>query len=124
MPLLGALKVVAAEVEHPGRGASRRRGSASVYFMAIPCGRAGCSKAVLKSRSKRVSRVRASGVVADHPDLAISIEVDPPEVILVEEVVGHHQSCVVVGQVDVVGAGANAQAHDRELLEGLGGIGP
>jgi ribose transport system substrate-binding protein len=37
-------------------------GRAGRYFMAIPCGRAGCSKAVSKSSSKRESRVRLSCV--------------------------------------------------------------
>jgi hypothetical protein len=64
-------------------------------------------------------RVDRETVVAHVEDvhLVIALEMDLPEVVLIEEVVGHHEPLVVVGEMHRVRTGVLAEAHDRHLLE-------
>ncbi len=49
----------------------------------------------------------------------VALEVDLAEVVLIEEIVGHDQPLVVVGQVDRVRAGVEPEVHHRHLAKAV-----
>ena len=67
-------------------------------------------------RELRVDRETAVRDLED-VDLVVALEVELAEAVLVEEVVRHDEALVVLGEVDVVRTGAEAEIDDVDLGE-------
>ena len=75
-----------------------------------------CAESRVEVQAEARIEFEAIALHLQHVDLVVAVEVDLPEVVLVQEVIGDDEALVVVGLVDYMGAVARTQGDDAERL--------